>query len=59
MHGSRGDLGQTNPSLVPLPEYCRVAVETLTYLTDLRLWKICAVASAALWCEFRDYQVPR
>jgi hypothetical protein len=30
-----------------LPEYCRIAIETLTYLTDLHFWKVCAVASAA------------
>ena len=30
----------------------------LTYLTDLCLWKVCALASAALWCEFRDSPAP-
>jgi hypothetical protein len=35
-------------------EYCRIAIETLAYSTDLRLWKVCAVASAALRGEFRD-----
>jgi hypothetical protein len=28
---SLGDLRQTGPSLVPLPAYCRIAIETLTY----------------------------
>ena len=48
-HSVEATLGQNRPIFGALPEYCRIAIETLTYLTDLRLLEgLCRGATGPL-----------